>query len=127
MAENNKTEVQVTDTPSNDSGLISGKPKGYDDTMIVYVLYGLSFILGVTWLGALIYAYIKRDDLKDTIYYSHMNYIIRTCWWGIGWGILSFILMFIFIGVFLLFGVSIWLLYRGIKGFIYFKDSKEIA
>lgn len=127
MTENNNTEVQVTNSQPSHSGLMEGKPKGYDDAMIVYILYGLSFILGITWLGSLIYAYIKRDDLKGTVYYSHMNYIIRTCWWGIGLGFIGFILMFIFIGLFVLIGLSIWLLYRGIKGFIYFKDGKEIA
>lgn len=102
------------------------KSKGYDDTLIVYILYGISFIIGITWIAALIYAYIKRNDLKDTIYYSHMNYIIRTCWWTIGWVILGCILMMVFVGILVLFAVSIWSIYRGVKGFIYFKDGKTI-
>lgn len=126
MTENNAQNPQVIEDQPTSNGLIEGKPKGYDDAMIVYILYGLSFVIGITWIGALIYAYIKRDDLKDTIYYSHMNYVIRSCWWGLGLMILGFVLMFVLIGLFVIIGVSIWLLYRGIKGFIYFKDGKAI-
>ncbi|MHC5224781.1 DUF4870 family protein [Ignatzschineria sp. LJL83] len=105
----------------------NGKPVGYEDTLIVYILYGLSFFTGFLWFAAIIYAYVRRNDVKDTIYYSHLNYIIRTCWWSLGLSIVAFILMFIFIGIFVFFFVFIWSVYRGIKGFIRFKDGKPMA
>ena len=105
----------------------NGKPVGYEDTLIVYILYGLSFFTGFLWFAAIIYAYVRRNDLKETIYYSHMSYIIRTCWWTLAWSFLCIILMFVFVGFILFFFVYFWSIYRGIKGFIRFKDGKPMA
>lgn len=121
------THSDNTITPNIEAQNSSVKPFGYDDTFIVYILYALSFFTGgLLWIAALIYAYVRRDGVKDTIYYSHLNYIIRTCWWSLGLSVLGFILLFVFIGIFILIGVSVWSIYRGIKGFIYFRDGKSI-
>lgn len=99
---------------------------GYSDALTVYILYGISFVIGITWIAAFIYAYLKRHDLQNTIYYSHMNYVIRTCWWTIFWGIVGFILSFFFVGFLVLFALTIWAIYRGVKGYITLKDGKAI-
>lgn len=126
---NDHHDPKLHDHQDNQKNALStnnGKPVGYEDTLIVYILYGLSFFTGFLWFAAIIYAYVRRDDLKKTIYYSHMNYMIRTCWWTLAWSFLSFILMFIFVGFIMFIVVYIWSIYRGIKGFIRFKDGKSM-
>ena len=50
----------------------------------MYVIYGL-YALGVisfampTIIGAIL-AYVKRDDMRGTIYFDHIQFLLRTFW-----------------------------------------------
>ncbi|MBP6115629.1 MAG: hypothetical protein KA498_03230 [Neisseriaceae bacterium] len=61
------------------------------ETLIVYIAFVASifFSLFASVIGV-IYAYVRRNDLKETVYYSHFNYLIRLFWWQLG---LSFVPM----------------------------------
>ena len=84
----------------------------------MYILLGL--------VTAVIYAYMRKDDLKDTIYYSHMTYLLRTAWWLFWTFIIGLVLSLVLVG-FVILGLNfIWYVYRIIKGYLYYKDDKPI-
>jgi|HubBroStandDraft_1064217.scaffolds.fasta_scaffold175917_2 uncharacterized membrane protein len=59
------------------------------------------FLLGFTWIVGLVIAYVKRDELKGTLWEGHMTYAIRTAWQALGWGAGGMALFAVFIlGVF---------------------------
>ena len=40
--------------------------------------------------------YIKRDDVRGSIFESHFTWQIRSFWWYLFWNIIAFVLMWIY-------------------------------
>lgn len=117
------------------------------------VAYILLFITPLSFVGAIL-TYIKRAEAKDTIYFNHAQFILRTFWGGALAFLLSFVvipvlgvaaipasvglaaysgpssfgLMTIVIGAFTLFSFVVWLWYlvRVIFGLIKVIDHKTV-
>jgi len=95
-------------------------------TTIVYALQAASFLLGFTFLIAVIINYVKKDDVYGTWLESHFRWQIRTFWFSVLWSILGFITLFILIGYFILFANAIWLIYRIVKGWLRLAENKAM-
>jgi uncharacterized membrane protein len=93
-------------------------------TTAVYALQAASFLVGITFLVALIINYVKRPDVAGTYLESHFTWQIRTFWYGLLWGVLGFITVFILIGYFILLANTVWILYRVIKGWLRLFDGQ---
>ena len=93
--------------------------------IIAYVLLAIGLASGgfFTLIGV-IWAYVKRGDAAQTIYYSHFENIISTFWISLVLTIVSFLLWFFGIGVLLFFAVYIFNIYRIAKGLIRAIDCK---
>src|SRR5450759_2304415 len=92
--------------------------KDIDLTHIIYALMAAGFITGgLGTLAAIIINYIKLDDVKGTWLESHFRWQMRTFWWGLLWGFLSALLMFV---------DAVWIIYRIAKGWIRLNDSKPM-
>ena len=96
-------------------------------TLVIYGLYVFSWLFGVTALIGVIVAHVKRDDARGTVYESHLTWLIRTFWLGLLWTVLGFLTLVLVIGGFILAGVGIWLIYRVVKGWLYWNDRKPLA
>ncbi|WP_432784670.1 hypothetical protein AAEX37_01604 [Oligella sp. MSHR50489EDL] len=77
-------------------------------------------------LAGVVMAYLKRDEYKNTLYESHVTFLIRTFWISLLYGVISFILSFIGIGIILGILTTIWYVIRIVKGFVTFMDNKPI-
>ncbi|EMR13008.1 transmembrane protein [Methylophaga lonarensis MPL] len=95
-------------------------------TMVVYGLQAASFLLGITFLVAVIINYIKRDDVAGTWLESHFRWQIRTFWFGLLWAVIGALLTVVFIGVVILLLNAIWLIYRITKGWLYLYENKPM-
>jgi uncharacterized membrane protein len=132
-------------TPANASGpsqsLIS-------TTLLVYALFGVAAVAGLVSSGfplvaplvgligiiGLILAYVKRGDAAGTWLQSHYRWLIRTFWFSLLWGFVGGLVLvtlgLILIGIPIAFCIwiaaTIWVMYRLIRGYVLFKDSKPI-
>jgi|SRR5690554_75111 len=95
-------------------------------TFILYILHSAGIFTGITPIIGIIINYIKRSEITDPVIKSHFSYQIRTFWWALGLSVVSWILMFVIIGIFMAIGVLIWFIYRMVKGLIRLNDGKEI-
>ena len=95
-------------------------------TTVVYALQAASFLLGITFIVAVIINYVKKSDVKATWLESHFHWQIRTFWFGILWGIIGIITYFFIIGWLILIGDGIWIIYRIVKGWLYLNDDKPM-
>lgn len=93
---------------------------------LVYALYALSFIFGITYIAGVIVAYIKRDDARGSYVQSHFSYQIRTFWWSFLWAIIGIVTFYFVIGIFILIANGIWVIYRLIKGWMRLSEKSEI-
>jgi len=98
----------------------------YNLTTLIYALYALSLFLGgIPALVAIVMNYVKKDDMRGTLYDSHFRWQIRTFWFALFWSILSapFVLMF-GLGLIFLFIVFVWYIYRLVKGWLRLTERK---
>ncbi|MER1968877.1 hypothetical protein [Castellaniella sp. GW247-6E4] len=105
------------DTPENDSGLTMRQ--------LVHLMYALFAIgiatggfFGVAVIAAIVLAYLKRGDAIGTVYAGHIDWIIRTFWWGLLWLALSALATLVFIGWATGLVAIIWIVYRIAKGWL---------
>ena len=120
------TEIKVVDATSEE-GLRR-------ITLFDYGLHIASPIVSVMLLTiiALIINYVKRDDARGTVWESHMNWMISTCWWTLFWIIVTLlpivILSFVSMGLlsFLFLIPVLWYLYRMIKGLLRALDERPM-
>jgi uncharacterized membrane protein len=131
---------QVTTTPSIDAPVSA--------TLIVYVLFAIGAVVGLASHGfplvaplmgvlgiiAVIIAYVKRGEARGTWTESHLTWLIRTFWWSLLWGLVGGLILItlgiVLIGIPIAFAIwiatTIWVIYRIVKGYLLFKDSKAI-
>jgi len=93
---------------------------------LVYALQAASFLVGITFLAAVIVNYVKRQEVAGTWLESHFLWQMRTFWWSMLWGVLGLALMVIIVGIFILIADAIWVLYRIVKGWLNLNDGKAM-
>ena len=118
----------------------------YGVTQVIYVLHGLSLLVGIvgtaTIIGAFLFGwpsiiaviinYVKRGDVRGTWLESHFRWQIRTFWFGLLWSCLCllFVVVTLGIGLFLVWlplGVlTIWLIYRVAKGWMALREGRPM-
>lgn len=106
------------------------KPSSLQLTHIIYALQAVCFVLGVTYLLAiiaLIINYVKLPDVQGTWLETHFRWQIRTFWLSFIWFVIGVLTTFIVIGVFILIADYIWVIYRVIKGWLYLNDRKPMS
>lgn len=98
--------------------------------MLDYALHigGMLLSMGILSLVALIINYIQRPSARGTLYESHFNWMIRTCWWTIAWVVILAIPVGLTLGLlsFLWFIPCIWYLYRMIRGLLALNERRPM-
>jgi uncharacterized membrane protein len=95
-------------------------------TTAVYALQAASFLVGVTFLVALIINYVKRPDVAGTYLESHFTWQIRTFWYGLLWGLVGFVGLLLVIGYLILLANMVWVLYRVVKGWLKLYEGEPV-
>jgi len=112
-------------------------------TLLVYALFGVAAIAGLVSAGllstpllgligliGLIVTYVKSGDAAGTWLRSHFRWLIRTFWFSVLWNIVGWLAAVTLIGIPIAIAIwvatTIWVLYRLIRGYVLFKDSKPI-
>ena len=95
-------------------------------TMVVYALYAFSYFAGITAIIGIVINYIKLEEVAGTWLESHFRWQIRTFWFGLLWAVIGVATVVFLIGFAILFANCIWIIYRVIKGWLYFNDNKPM-
>ncbi|CAM5781653.1 DUF4870 family protein [Castellaniella caeni] len=109
--------IQEENTPDTEKGLTQRQ--------LVHLMYGLFAVgilsagfFGAAAIAAVVLAYLKRGDMVGTVYAGHVDWIIRTFWWGLLWLVLSAAATVIFIGFATGLVAVVWIIYRLAKGWL---------
>lgn len=101
---------------------------------LMWGIYGLQiaafFTAMFTGLAAVILAYLKRDDVRDSVLASHYAWAIGTFWVSFWSAVVAALLAITIIGIpaallVLLVG-TVWVLWRILRGFVYLSDGRAI-
>ena len=128
-------------TPAPSASLIS-------TTLLLYALFGVAAVIalfshgfplvaplmGLVGIIALIIAYVKRADAAGTWLASHYRWLIRTFWFSLLWGVIGGLILItlglILIGIPIAFAIwivtTVWVIYRLVRGYLLFNDSKPV-
>ncbi|MDH3513418.1 MAG: hypothetical protein OEM83_00920 [Gammaproteobacteria bacterium] len=94
--------------------------------MTVYVLQAVSFLFVITFVVAVMIDYIKLDDVRGTWLESHFRWQIRTFWFSLPWFVLGVLTYVFIIGWVIIAVVSLWVIYRILKGGLNLYDGKPM-
>lgn len=113
--------------PANDDPVKRRSDSGRNLAVAVYILQALSFFLGgITGLVGVIINYVKLDDVRNTWIERHFRWQIRTFWIGLLWTVIGIVTTPLIIGWFILLGISIWIIYRIVKGALALNEGKVV-
>jgi uncharacterized membrane protein len=85
---------------------------------IIYVLYLLGLVSGITAVIGVVMAYVYKDEAPDWLK-THYELQIRSFWLVLLYGLIGGLLCIILIGFLVLFLVAIWWIVRCVKGLKY--------
>jgi len=102
----------MTDTPAP----LQPQDGGAGNAKIVYILYLVSLVVGITSIIGVVMAYMYKAEAADWVR-DHYRWQIRTFWIGLLYSFVGFLLLFFGIGFLLLIAVAVWFIIRCIKGF----------
>jgi len=87
--------------------------------IVAYILYLLGWpTIHLTTIAGLVLAYVQRREARGTIWESHFSNLTETFWIAIIVAIVAVPLCFVVIGIPILLGLAVWVLFRTIKGLI---------
>lgn len=88
---------------------------GASNVQLIYILYLVGIIVGITTLIGVVMAYINRGKYAGWLD-SHYTFLIRTFWIGFLYSIIGALTTVIIIGFLILLFTVIWFIVRMIKG-----------
>jgi uncharacterized membrane protein len=133
----------MADFPAPNAGAAAGEPP-VSAALLAYALFGTAAVvalvssgfpvavplMGIVGVVGLIVAYVKRGDAQGTWVASHFAWLIRTFWYSLLWGAIGAAFAITIIGLIVAIPIwvvaSIWVIYRVIRGYLLFKESKPI-
>lgn len=89
-----------------------------DMAKIIYVLYLIGLVTGITLLVGVVMAYIYKDDSPEWLR-THYESQIRIFWIGLLYCVIAGILTLMLIGFLLFLVIAIWWIIRCVKGLKY--------
>jgi len=100
---------------ANSNSLISTNPgeRGYAN--LIYILYLVGLINGVTAIVGVIMAYTAKDQAIDQLK-SHYHHQINIFWKVLLFGVIGAVLSVVLVGFLILFFAFIWYIVRIVKG-----------
>ena len=94
--------------------------------LVVYILYLAAYFTGLTGLIGVIIAHVQVDS-ADELLRTHYRFQIRTFWIGLLYLVVGTILLFVVIGIAVLFWWFVWSLVRNVKGVLALNENRPIA
>jgi len=88
---------------------------GVSNIQLIYVLYLVSFVVGITGLVGVVLAYLNRGK-SEVWLETHYTWAIHTFWIGVLYAFISMLLMFVGIGFLMMILVAIWIVVRCVIG-----------
>ena len=108
----------------------SGRPVATTNIHILYAMHLVSpFTLWSLSLLAVIIGAFMRDPVRGTYAETHISWLLRTFCWGILWLVIgTTIFVLTVVGIFLLWALwgvlTIWYIYRVIRGWLRLNDHR---
>lgn len=88
---------------------------GRNNVQLIYILYLVGFVVGITPLVGIVFAYVNRGKSEPWVE-THYTWAIRTFWIAFLGGIVSLVLAIVLVGFLLMIAIAIWMIVRCVVG-----------
>ncbi len=88
---------------------------GANNVRLVYILYLVSFVIGITCIVGLVFAYMNRSKAEPWLQ-THYTFLIRTFWISVLLFFAALILSLILVGFLVMIAIAIWVIVRCVIG-----------
>ncbi|MDB4409807.1 hypothetical protein N9235_03255 [Gammaproteobacteria bacterium] len=105
------------------NGIMEGNTTTAGTAKIIYILYLVGIVFGLTAIVGVIMAYVNKTDAPEWLA-THYQFQIRTFWIGLLYLVIGAALAAVFIGYLIILFWVVWLIIRCIKG-IKFLDMQK--
>jgi uncharacterized membrane protein len=89
-----------------------------------------AFLTGWPSINAVVLNYAKRSDVRGTFLDSHFSWQIRTFWYAFLWVVIAAVLFVTLVGIpfsfVIIWAISIWVLYRIVRGWLALLESRPM-
>jgi uncharacterized membrane protein len=89
-----------------------------------------AFLTGWPSIIAVVLNYAKRSDVRGTFLDSHFSWQIRTFWYALVWVVIAAVLFVTLVGIpfsfLIIWAISIWVLYRIVRGWLALLESRPM-
>lgn len=96
------------------------------NAQLIYILYLVSLVCGITSIVGVIMAYVSKDQAPDWLK-THYIFQIRTFWIAILFAFIGALLTIFVIGFFILIFVFVWFIVRCVQGLNYLGKDQPVA
>jgi uncharacterized membrane protein len=114
-------EVQVA---GESAGAVNSSEDGKTANLI-YILYLVSLVVGITSIVGVIMAYVNRVEAPQWVQ-SHYQFQIRTFWIGLLYSVVGAALIGVFVGIPILLFTVVWFIVRTVKGMGYVGKGQAV-
>jgi uncharacterized membrane protein len=97
-----------------------------DIALAVYVAQTIGFLIWPTWIVGVVINYLKIGEVRNTWLETHFNWQIRTFWFVLAGWLLAWLLTIIKIGFIVGIAITIWAIYRVVKGWLALNERKPM-
>jgi uncharacterized membrane protein len=99
--------------------------------MITPAFVVTAFLTGWPSIIAVIVNYVKREEVRGTWLESHFAWQLRTFWYSVLWAVVMIVLSITVVGLVLaiplLWAITIWIVYRLIRGWVTLAQGRPMA
>jgi uncharacterized membrane protein len=88
---------------------------GENNVRLVYILYLVSFVIGITCIVGLVFAYMNRSKAEPWLQ-SHYTFLIRTFWISVLLFFAALVLSLILVGFLVMIAIAVWVIVRCVIG-----------
>lgn len=93
----------------------SNDPRDGNTANIIYILYLVGLVVGITSVVGVVMAYLNRVEAAEWVR-THYRWQIRTFWIGLLYSLMGLALATVVIGFFILLFTAVWFIVRVVKG-----------
>ncbi|OFR08450.1 hypothetical protein HMPREF2907_02865 [Neisseria sp. HMSC055H02] len=72
-------------------------------------------------------AYVKRNEIRGTIYFDHIQFLLKTFWITLIFGIIGSCTLFLLIGFLIIPLTWGWYVFRVVSGFLRLRENRAIT
>ena len=103
----------------------AGDPADGGTAKVIYILYLIGIVVGLTAIVGVVMAYVKKNDAPAWVQ-NHYRFQIRTFWMAVLFSLVGAVTSVVLVGFAIMLFTVVWLIVRCIKGMSFAEKGEPV-